>query len=289
MNKIFLFFLLIMLGSHVFSQTEVRIVGGQSGQDERHIYPHAVLKAALDATTETDGSYVLKYSISSITRNRALIELKSGELINVHAAPTREEWEEAVIPIRIPVRKGLLGYRLFLIQEKNRQIFADLSTVEELKELTAGLGEQWSTTRVMRKLNFKIETGSDYEGLFSMLMFGRFDYFPRGINEVFLEMASHREMFPGMIIEPSKALYFTTPTYFFVSPTHPELADRIRRGMLQIIEDGTLDALFFEYFADFLEQADLSNRVIFTVENTILSEKTPLNIKEYWYIPLKLR
>ncbi len=270
---------------NAYSMDEIRLVPGQSEKDTRHNYPNRILKAALDVTIETDGPYTFAYAPGPMARKRALDELKSGVLINVFEAPTQEEWEQTLTPIRIPVRKGLLGYRLLLVKKGNLNKFRELKTIEELKTFKAGLGAQWSTTIVMKALGFSIVKGLKYEGLFAMLNENRFDYFPRGINEVYEEFESRKAKYPEMRIEPTKVLYFTTPTYFFVSPRYPKLADRIKRGLLAIIENGVMDKEFYLEFGDYIEQSQLENRLILKVKNKLLSNETPLGKSKLWFTP----
>jgi hypothetical protein len=281
----FLLFLAICVAGISYANDEIRMVGKQSEIDQRHIYPLEILTAALEATIESYGPYTLSLSNESMTRDRALEALQTGTLINIHEAPTRNEWEEAAIPIRIPIRKGILGYRLFLVRKDGENQFRLMDSVDELRNLSAGLGAQWSTTTVMRALDFAIVTGHDYEGLFRMLVEGRFDYFPRGVNEVFREYDLRKDIYPNMVIESTKALYFATPTYFFVSPNYPELVDRIQTGMLEIIEDGTFDKIFYDYHDEFIRRADLPNREIFVVDNPTLTAETPIEDRSLWYVP----
>jgi ABC-type amino acid transport substrate-binding protein len=220
-----------------------------------------------------------------MNRNRALIEIIKGESINVYVAATRNEWEEKTIPIRIPVLKGLLGYRLLLVHKKNLKKFKKIKNIGELKELRAGLGTQWTTTMVLKNAGFTVEMGNDYEGLFKMLNSNRFDYFPRGVNEIFLEFEARKSFFPNIQIEPTMALYFPTPSYFFVSPKYPELADRMKRGMEIIVQNGIMDTIFEESYNDAISQADLNNRNIYKFENPFLSPETPFDRPELWYTP----
>ncbi len=261
--------------------TLIKLVPGQSKDDTRHIYPHKILRLALDATVQSHGPYEIVYGNTHFTRNRTLIELQTGQYVNVHEAPTREEWEKQAIPIYIPVRKGLLGYRLLLIDKKSRSTFENMRAAGDLKELYAGLGEQWSTTKAMDALGFNIVTGNNYEGLFSMLMAGRFDYFPRGVNELFEEYETRKSKYPNMVIEPSKALYIPSPTFFFVSPAFPELADRIEEGMREIINDGTFDLEFSLKFGNYLKLADLGNRQVFKMDNPLLSEQAAKSNEQF--------
>ncbi len=263
----------------------VLIFAPHSERDYRHRYNNAILSTALDKTTSTHGAYELKMTLRGSQRERALVELIAGRLINVHTVPTRPEWEEKALPIRIPVAKGLLGYRLFLIKRQDLDRFASIQSLEALKQLRAGLRQQWSTTLAMQALGFNVMTGRSYEGLFRMLVHGRFDYFPRGVNEIFEEYDHRRLNLPEMTIEPSKALYLPMPTYIFVSPQNPELAARIEAGLRRMIQDGSLDKLFWEYHRASIQQSDLANRQIFRVPNPLLSPDTPFEKKNLWFDP----
>ncbi len=163
--------------------------------------------------------------------------------------------------------------------------FKNLEHIDKLKGLKAGSGTQWTTTMVLKETGFHVETGTDYEGLFNMLNLNRFDYFPRGVNEIFLEFEARKIQFPNLLIEPTKALYFPTPSYFFVSPNYPELADRIKRGMEIIVEMGILDKLFEKAYGQAVSQAKLHDRLIFKCENPLLPPETPFEQPSFWYTP----
>lgn len=268
-----------------YAKDVVKLAPSFSQADKRYDYPETILRKALDATLESDGQYIVAYAPTSMVRNRALTEIITGEQLNVHIAATRNEWEERAIPIRIPILKGLLGYRLFLVHRKDLPKFSGLKDIEDLKKLRAGVGAQWTTTMVLREAGFEVITGTNYEGLFRMLDLNRFDYFPRGVNEIFAEFESRKSLYPDLQIEPTKAMYFPTPSYFFVSPKYPELAERIRKGLQLLILSGVFDKLFEEAYGDAISKANLNKRHIFTFENPLLPAQTPLDQPELWFSP----
>ena len=287
LDRLFSFSMLLFFSTIINSYAfdEIKLTPGLSHVDQRLFYPHLVLKKALDATLESDGPFKISYSTETMVRKRALIELIKGDLINVHIAATQDEWEGKTIPICIPILKGLLGYRLLLIHKQDLEKFKNLHSIDNLKKLKAGSGAQWTTTMVLEHSGFNIVKGSNYEGLFGMLNEHRFDYFPRGVNEICSEFDARKETFLNIIIEPTKALYFPTPSYFFVSPEYPILADRIRRGLEIIIQNGVLDKLFEEKYGDAVSRAKLNDREILKMENPFLSNETPFNRHELWFTP----
>ena len=134
----------------------------------------------------------------------------------------------------------------------------------------------------MQALDFNVVTGSCYEGLFHMLINDRFDYFPRGVNEIFQEHTIRQKSLPQMVIEPTKALYLPLPTYVFVSPKHPELAQRIETGLRAIIQDGSFNRLFRKFHQDNIRKANLDQREIFTLDNPLLPADSPIENNELW-------
>lgn len=277
--------ILCIIISSIYGKEIVKLAPGQSQSDIRQAYTHKLLEAALNITVKEYGPYEITYAKHAMNRNRSLVELVKGEVINVHEAATRAEWEEKALPIRIPTRKGLLGYRIFLIRLNDSAKFSSIDTVTQIKTLKAGLRAHWSITKVMDTLGFNIVTSPTYAGLFPMLDYNRFDYFSRGINEVFDEYEIYKDSFPDLIIEPSLAMYIATPSYFFVSPQKPKLHQRIKRGLELLITNGVFDSLFTEHHKESISRANLQNRKIFSVTNPLLTKETPLDSLHFWHVP----
>lgn len=75
-----------------------------------------------------------------------------------------------------------------------------------------------------------------------MLNHDRFDFLPRGVNEIFEEYALRKDLLENVIIEPHLALYIPGATYVFVSPKYPELAERLEIGLIYgSINNGTIN------------------------------------------------
>lgn len=255
-----------------------------SAQDSRFEYPMLLLQEALERTVDRFGPYKIQQYPTPVSRQRALVKLMNGE-ITVFDAATRQEWETAALPIRIPLRKGLQGYRLFLIRSEDQKKFNQINTLDDLLRFRMGGGQQWSTTLALKRLNIDVIGGNAYEPLFKMLIQNRFDYFPRGVNEAFREKEEHENIYPNLRVEENLALYMPLPTYFFISPLKPKLAKRIEIGLLSMIEDGTFEKIFSTYHQRDLKKANLSARKILKIQNLNLSNETPLDKAELWYQP----
>ena len=269
----------------LFAIDHIRYEKGQSTLDIRNNYKEELIRLALEHTIDLYGPYEFTTDAPIMNALQARKQLRTGgKLVNVFIALTNSDWEKETIAIKIPVRKGLLSYRLLLIHKDDLSIFEKISTVNELKELTAGLLFGWSTTSVMENLGFKVKKGTDYNGLFRMLDSHRFNFLPRGVNEVFDELDQRKDVLKNVVIAPNIALYIPGPSYIFVSAKYPRIAKRLRDGVEIMIQNGSFDALFYQHFADDIEKAELKKRHILKLGNGSLSGDLP-DRPALWFTP----
>lgn len=284
---IYLLLCIVFLNADNFASANdidiIRIPQAKSKIDRRFQYPEHILFLALSASVDKYGPFEIVKTNLLGSRNRMLVELQKGTKINVHSAPTRPEWEEKAIPVMFPLMKGILNYRIFLIHKDNEDKFKKIETIDDLKVLKAGLGAQWSTTKALRKIGgFKIVTGNDYEGLFDMLISKRFDYFIRGMNEVFREYDERKDKYPQMMIEPDILIEIPQPWFFFVSPDYKRIAERIEYGLQKLKADGSFDKEFYKFHGESIKRANLANRKLFRIKNMLLTPQKIYEDSSYW-------
>lgn len=273
---------LALSGAGLAYATEVILIPPpESAVDKRNEYSEKLLKLVLKKTEAKYGKAEVGYG-PAMSRDRLLRELERGELVQVADAPARTDFEDRLLPVRFPLRKGLLGYRLLLIDQKDKAKFANIDSVDALKALRGGTGTQWSITRIWDQAGFQTVKENDYESLFRRLGLGQFDYFARGVNEVFDEYETRKGQLPNIVIESSLALYVPLPTYYFVSPSKPVVAARIHEGLEAMLRDGSFEKLFQEYYGDDIKRANLPGRRILSIDNPTLSPQTPLDRKALW-------
>ena len=66
------------------------------------------------------------------------------------------EAERALNVVRIPINRGLIGYRVFIIQKDRQADFDRVRSLADLKALTGGQGLGWIDTEIMKAANLKI-------------------------------------------------------------------------------------------------------------------------------------
>jgi hypothetical protein len=278
MNSLFLLvtvFLALLWANSCLAIDTIKLLQPPPDIDTRVAYKNELIKLVLEQTKDGFGEYNIEFVASPMVRGRAMQELIRGELINVFISPADVTLEQNTASIRIPIRKGILGYRLLLIHKQDEARFKAINTADELKLLVAGLQSEWSTTKIMTENGYKVLRVHNYESLFKMLNARRFDYVPRGVHEIYDEIKSRNKAMDNLMVEPHIALLMPLPTYTYVSPKEPRLAKRIETGLKQIIANGELNKLFDRYYADDIARANLSGRKLIEIKTPFTDREVP--------------
>jgi len=238
-----------------------------AADDERGSYYVSLLKLAL---SKADGAFSVQPSKDSSLNQRVFIRLASGDGVDVVWAPTTRQMERDLLPVRVTLDKGLLGWRVFLIRDSDQAAFAAVHTLEQLRALPAGLVGEWVDTEVLRANGLPVEDAMRYDSLFKMLSLQRFRYLPRGVGEIEAEARTHAAL--GLVIEPHLALHYPMCTYFFVASGNAVLAGQIELGLQRAQRDGSFERLFQQFNGDVIKAAKLDQRRVFELNNPALPE-----------------
>lgn len=250
------------------------------GDEFRPRYPLAMLQLALD---KAGSNLRIEPSEQHMEQQRALLSLERGEAVDVVWTMTSIEREQRLLPIRIPLDKGLYGWRIALLRADRAQLLRDVHSLTDLQKLRAGQGHDWPDTLILRHQGLQVETSSSYDSLFLMLRADRFDYFPRAVLEANAELQHMHS--DDLVLDRHLVLHYPTALYFFFSPQTPQLADEVRRGLELALADGSFDRLFRQHHAADLKLARLDQRHIIELRNPLLPAQTPLQRHELWYHP----
>ena len=266
-----------VVGAQTLTVTHIRPA---SETDTRNQYFIRLLDLVL---SKTDGPYRLEASPLTMQQGRALAQLKKNDGLDIVWTMTSQSREQELLPIRIPLLKGMIGTRLLLINQDDQHRFERITSEAQLKALRAGQGHDWPDTEVLKSNGYTVSGSASYDALFRMLARGRIDYFPRSVAEIWAEAEQHAHK--GLIVEKSFVIYYPAAIYFFVNKDHHVLARRIEEGLRKAIADGSFDALFYERFNAIIKRARLQERRWFRLENPLLSPETPLDQPAVWYQP----
>ena len=245
-------------------------------------YRWKLLELALAHAPDGEAPFRLVPFAEDVTQNRGMQLLQTGA-IDVIALGTNDERESRMRPIKIDILRGIVGFRIFVIRTADQARIARLDGKSLRQQLTFGLNSQWADLPVMRANGFTVETSPSYENLFGMLVAGRFDAFPRGLNEAARELDERKQTYPQLAVEQNKALFFPYPVYFWVAKENTILAQRIERGLKLALADGSFRKLFETYHATEIASLAKEKRQVIRLDNPTLPAGTPDTDTSWWW------
>lgn len=242
------------------------------------------LLALLQLAAERAGAaYEFHEATEPMTQARVVREIagRTGRM-DLAWTMTSIEREQQMIPVRVPIDRGLIGYRIAFVRREDQDRWADLRSLDDLKRYTAGQGGDWPDTAVLRDNGLPVQTTSRYELLFDMLRKRRVDYFPRAVFELDGELAG--PLAQDLVIEPHVLIRYPAASYLFVRPDLPQVAADLARGLEAAVADGSFQRLFHRHFGELIRRHRLAQRVTLTLRNPLLPPATPLHRPALWLV-----
>ncbi len=251
--------------------------------DMRHDYPLTLLKLAL---SKTGVRYTLTPSERILLQGKSIRQLKENREINILWVMTDVQREKELLPIRIPIHKGLIGWRVFLINQNFADRFDGISDFQSLTKLTPLQGAEWPDTKILQSNGFNVHTVTDFPEAFTRLVLNQGDFFPRAVSEVLGELNA-KSIDPDIVLEENLVIHYPTAMYYFVNRSNPTMARLIETGLRRALEDGSFDNIFVSHHREALLKVDIANRKIFQLENPLLPPGTPVDDEALWFDPEK--
>lgn len=278
--KLYAFVLCVFITSSTFSFADEILEVSHYQKHSRYHYGAKLLDLAL---SKLDTPYQIKV----ITPNNEILNEARGELevikgnIDIEWMSTTVDRESLMIPIKTPIYQGMLGLRLLLVNQLHHQTLSKTSTLQDLQKLTGGHGLHWGDLPVYAANDLPVLPHKNYDSIFKMLELDRIDYFHRGLNEIWGELASHQET---LKIADNVMLFYPLPVYFFVTKGKPELAKQLAKGIDLAYEDGSFKELFEQEVGHYIASGKLESRKLIVLKNPKLPKNTPF-IETNWWLP----
>lgn len=185
---------------------------------ERLVYPlHAtgadpeayvveLLRQALDKSGAGHQPVASRRPVSQ-SRAQQSLEHNDGSVQLMWGMTSRER-EQKLLPIRIPIDKGLIGWRVALVREEDRHWLKSVRSLADLRPMRFGQHSDWSDTDILRDNGLQIVTSQNYANLFRMLDAGRFDLFPREVVVAWSEQARATEQGLKLVVDEHVVLHY---------------------------------------------------------------------------------
>ncbi len=273
---ILVFFCLVFI-PRCYGQSRTIRVGS-----EENSYVRQLLDLALSASDWRD-QYQFIYNQDLVqSKERQVRLIAKSKFIDITALAVTKQRMDRLRAIQIPIYFGALGYRVFLINNKNQSKFTGISSIKELRRLNAIFVNGWADTQVLENNKIPTFITSNRQLAYSMIERNRGDYFPRGLHEVLSDYRENVEQFPSLAIGQRLALYYPLPVYYFVSYQSEELAQQVEKGLLKVLSDGGMRTLFLEHFAESIQSLNLAKRNVIELHNDGLPSDINLPSLKQW-------
>ena len=165
----------------------IRFIESKEHPDPKQGYFIDLLTLALETSKKKYGDYQLLPVNIEMSQGRTSMMLEQNKYIDITWRMTSKNLEDKLHTIYIPLLKGLMGYRIFIICKSKQALFTPKTSIEDLKAIHLGQGISWPDTEILRSNGFDVIEGYD-NYLISMLKKERFEYFPRALHEPWLEI-----------------------------------------------------------------------------------------------------
>lgn len=261
---------------------QVRLTHTRDTKLENLIY-FALLKLALEKSQRPFEIKITEVSTST----PAIRMINNPELINVVWMGTAQKFEQQLRPVRIPLLRGLVGYKVLLIRKDTQSQFNQIKTERDLANFKALVGLGWVDADIFAHHQLPYVEG-EYSSLMSMLTLGRADYYPRSIFEFNQELDPQK--YPTIELEQSLLLHYPLAIYFFVAPNNHALHDALQDGLEKAMADSSYNQLLATHpvTRDVFKTLHLRDRRLITIDNPFLTEETRAVLAKYALDPQQI-
>lgn len=237
------------------------------------------LELILDHTVQDFGPYELVKS-EKMEQGRAVYELATndgtGSGIDLLWLPCSREREETLLPVYIYMGGQALGHRVCLIRKGDQYKFNYISSLKDWIDsgMTMGTGAHWADTEILEFNEIPVLKNVTYELLYQQLAAGRFDAFPRGIDQIMTNLNKYGRSL-NITIEERLLFVYPFREIIFVSRHNPELKNRIETGFQRALKDGSWQECMFKWTRKKRQYdgLNLKDRIVIPLENPFLSKE----------------
>ncbi len=240
-------------------------------------YPVRLLKLAVE---KSEANLTVLPTFKSLPKNRALHQLKSNKDVDVVWARTSPQKEKDFLAIKIPIFKGLSGWKVPLVNRHRSIDLSHVDTVNELRQYSVIQGSAWDSRQVFEANDIVVHHAYEQRSLFEMLSRNRGDLLFQSVIDTWAYRENHRNY--NVKMDEHLAVRFPEAIYFFVNRDNDALAKAIQKGLELSLKDGSFDSLFDELIKPYLARCNLEKRNIIELENPGFSYKKSALNESYW-------
>ncbi|WP_159737781.1 hypothetical protein [Vibrio atypicus] len=195
--------------------------------------------------------------------------LDKGADILVTVAGNSKFLGKRLIEIKQPLCRGLLGWRLCIVDQKRVDEFCTLS-LRELQQKRVGVPDSWVDAELFRANGFDVVESGTLDDMLDWVADGTVDFITLGANEAEDILSRQTVNRSGLVIEPTLAIFYPFPLVFYLNQHQSMLAERLCE--LWDVKKAEISELFDKHYGSVIEQAKLDSRKRLTLQNPLLPD-----------------
>lgn len=261
----------------------IHTLGQQSVQEASHAYYQDLLALVLKNTEAEFGKAEIR-ELPPPAQGDMHYLLMKGNFIDLHRFGTDLKVEQDLLPIRVPLLAGGLGWRGLMIRKTDAMAFGQIDSLSQLKNLTACQGHIWPDSTILEHAGLKVLRVDGYDQMLQMLSKKRCDYFPRSIFEGPSEVRQFSKHYPDLYFDTGILLKYPYAMYFFVKKDNLALAARLDRGLTELALSGKLQQFMQQHpvTRHVFPISQFNQSLVFNLVNPILPPQTPVDQPAFW-------
>lgn len=272
MNMKVVCLLFFFMGTSTFANNDVLTIRYQSPAND---YIAELFVLALDKSGQKFNCIPVKDLPS---QKRTILLLGKDKSLDLFWTVTNVKREEQALAVKIPLDRGLLGYRIPLINKRTPDLFKNKQNTIDIRKVHFGLRFDWPDLEIFKQNELSILSFSSHSQANNLLKSGRIDAIPDGL----LEVGSYK-LQPELTYDKHVVLYYPSAVYFFVAKENQVLHDALEKGLNLSLKDGSWQKLFDKHFSHVIENVNLAKRTLIRLDNPTLPRTAPIDMPQYWY------
>lgn len=259
--------------------------------DEHLAFARALTRAALDAA----GYQVTFVDAPLCNEPRKIALLRQGRthLDLMPATPERLELaaKGEILMLPVPLDRGLLGYRLNLLLESDKDLLQKVSNVEGLRSLTIGQGEGWRDVELYRAAGIPTKEVKEWRNaeFVPQMQSGFFQLFPLGLEEALSYFLPHfRKFHPELQADPYILIRYPWFRFVWISPKAKggaQLYEALEAGFETIAQNGMFLKVYKEHKPPLHADEFLKRRIV-ELENPFYDDSlVPPQFRQLLFAP----
>ena len=234
-------------------------------------YQISVLSRALEVTSEF-GELNISLHPQPMSQSRQLRSVLEGS-VDIMWSVTSKSRERKLTPIRLPLLRGYSGHRVIIVNTEEKAQFEGITTLKSLKEKKFVQGSDWPDLKILKANGFGVmskDWSTWFSSMYLLVERNVVDGFPRNIIEIYNDIQHFDNS--TLAIDENHLITYPNYEYFFVRSDKQQLANRIRLGLIRLIQSGELEEIFNSFDTHLLANELLNDpkRQVHQLENPLI-------------------